>query len=357
MATLTVTAFYTRKTIKYGAIALVAFVVLKFSLGLASDIWRRLNPPPPPPPTVAFGKLPPIAFPEQEDLPELTFRLETIQGGLPTLDDVSKAYFMPKEGPNLLALDRAQEKARRMGFLTSPTAISPTVYAWNNNAVPPTILEMDIISGNFSLRYAYENDQTLLNQKNLPSNEQAATEAKTFLSSNRLLESDLSTGRIEFFYLRFMPPNLISAISLSEADFVRANIFRADLDGMRILPPNPRKALISILFSGRRETGRRILEVKYIYFPIERTTFATYPLKTSTQAWDELQQGNGFIANLGQNENGEITIRRVYLAYFDSETPQHFLQPIFVFEGDRDFYAYVPAVSSEWAEEAPATGD
>jgi hypothetical protein len=30
---------------------------------------------------------------------------------------------------------------------------------------------------------------------------------------------------------------------------------------------------------------------------------------------------------------------------------QSFLQPVIVFEGDRDFYAYVPAITDTWLEQ------
>jgi hypothetical protein len=356
MATLTETAYYTRRVIKYGTLALIFFIIFKYAFGVVSNVWRQLHPPPPPPPTVAFGKLPAIVFPEQQNLPKLSYRLETIQGRVPELEKIGKVYFMPHPAPNLLAFDRAKEAAKKMGFTAPPRSVSPTVYQWSNQATPPTTLEMNIVNGNFTMRYAYENDQALFNQTNLPSTEQAATEAKNFLGTNKLLTDDLKAGRVEFAYLRFAPPTLITAISLSEADFVRVNIFRADQDELRILPPDPKNALVSFLFSGSREVGKRILEVNYTHYPLEKNTLATYPLKTSTQAWSELQSGGGYIANLGQNEKGEITIRRVYLAYFDTETPQSFLQPIFVFEGDQEFFAYVAAVSPEWTQE-PATGD
>ena len=190
----------------------------------------------------------------------------------------------------------------------------------------------------------------ILTSKNLPTNQQAAQEAKNFLVSNGLLAEDLANGTAEFEYLRFSTPELIPVSSLSEADFIRVNLFRANLDDLRILPPNPKKSLISFLFSGSRTPGKRIIEINYTYFPLEKEIFATYPLKPITQAWGELQQGQGFIANLGQNENGQVTIRKVYLAYYDSETLQHYLQPIYVFEGDRNFWGYVPAIDPKWTE-------
>ncbi len=349
MATLTQTAITTRRALKYGAILIVVIIFLRIAWGVGLDIWKKINPPPPPPPTVAFGKLPKLRFPEK-DTPELTYRLETIQGALPSLPDVGRIYFMPKTPPNLLALDRAKEKVRQMGFTGQPENIGGTNYRWTTSGAPATTIEMEINSGNFYYRYQYENDQELLVQKNLPTDEEAAQEAKRFLSTNELLTDDLATGSAEFDYLKFISPDLIPAISLSEADFVRVNLFRADLNDLRIFPPNPKKALVSFLFSGNRERGKRIIEINYTYHPIDRNTSATYPLKPISIAWQELQAGNGFIANLGQNEK-EITIRQIYLAYFDSKEPQTFLQLVYVFQGDQNFYGYVPAIASEWTEQ------
>jgi hypothetical protein len=348
VATLTETAKMTRKAIKFGAILLVLLVFLKIAWQIGSEAWQKIHPSPPPPPTVAFGKLPLLKFPGEEP-PSLTYRLETIQGSLPALPDVAKVYFMPKNPPNLLALDRAKRVAKQMGFTGEPENIGGSSYRWTTSSTPPTTLEMEINSGNFHLRYQYENDQSLLVQKNLPTDQQAAQEAKSFLQTNDLLSEDLATGSAEFNYLKLVSPNLEPAISLSEADFVRVNLFRADLDGLRILPPNPRKALISFLFSGNRERGKRIIEINYYYFPIDYHTSATYPLKPINDAWQELQGGKGYLANLGQNED-QVTVRKIYLAYYDSQEPQDFLQPIYVFEGDQNFFSYVPAIAAEWKE-------
>jgi len=350
MATLTQTAITTRKVLKYGALLLVAIFILKMTWDVGKVLWKKIHPSPPPPPTVAFGKLPKLKFSEKETF-KLTSRLETIQGALPKLPDVGRVYFMPQKPPNLLALDRAKQKARKMGFTGQPENIGNTNYRWTSSTAPPTTLEMEINSGNFHLRYQYENDQDLLVQKNLPTNEQAAQEAKSFLQTNGLLTDDLATGSAEFNYLRYVSPDLLPATSLSEADFVRVNLFRADLNDLRIFPPNPKEALVSFLFSGNRENYKRIIEINYTYYPIDRNTSATYPLKPVNDAWQELQAGDGDIANLGQNKDKDITIRQIYLTYYDSEEPQTFLQPIYVFEGDNNFFGYVPAIALEWTEQ------
>lgn len=353
MTSLTQTAFYTRRVVNIFAICVVGFFIFRAAFKTANQIYRHFVPPPPPPPTTAFGKIPALNFPENKDLPELSFKLETIEGRLPEQPQVGKVYFMPQKLPGLLDLERAIEKVGLFGFKGEGQMIDEATYRWQNETEPITFLEMNIVNGNFHLKHLYEENKGLVDKKVLPTNEQAVAEAKSYLKSKEYLPDDLENGSAEFSYYRFVPPRLEPAISLSEADFLRVNLFRENLDDLKILSLNPLASPVSFLFSGSREINKRIVEVNYRYFPIDRESFATYPLKAIDLAWQELQRGQGLVANLGDNEEGKITIRRVSLAYFEADESQLFLQPIFVFEGDRQFFGYVPAIDSKWLETAP----
>jgi len=350
MATLTETAYYTRKGIKYGIIFFVGFLILRFIWNTTTAYLRKIHPPPPPPPTTSFGKLPKIDFPKIEEKPSLSFKLETIQGTIPKLDSIGKVYVSVKPAVSLLSLERAKETARKIGFSSSPKPLSETIYRFSSQTTPEYILDIDIVNGTFNLKYDFQNDQSILFEKKLPSGEQAISEAKGFLNNIGLLSEDLKNGNAEISYLKYQPPDLKPALSLSEADFVKVALFREKKDNLPVLPPNPKEGIVSFMFSGARDRNKRIVEVKYNYNKIEWDNFATYPLKSASLAWQEIQEGKGFIANLGDNSEGKITIRKVYLAYYDSPKPQNFLQPIFVFEGDRDFFAYVPAIDPKWTE-------
>lgn len=349
MGTLTETAYYSRKIIKYGGICLISFFILKNLTELGIAWWKKLHPPPPPPPTVEFGILPKIQFPTTTPYSNLTFKLETPTGGLPDLPDRINVYFMPYLRPNLLALDKAREEAESLGFKTEPKPVSERIYRWTKGTEIPTILDMDIFSGEFEISYNWQMDTTILLEKNLPGKEQAKLEVHNFLAQAGLLTEDIQQGDFKVTYLRTSGPNMISTVSLSEADFVKVDLFRKKIDDLPLMTISPEKGIISVILSGSRSSDKRIIETKYNYFPIKYDSASTYPLKSSAATWQELKGGQAFIANLPK-DNTNITIRRVYLAYYDSEIPQQFLQPIVVFEGDYNFIAYVPAISSKWIQ-------
>ena len=54
---------------------------------------------------------------------------------------------------------------------------------------------------------------------------------------------------------------------------------------------------------------------------------------------------------VSQPQTTNITIRKMFLGYFDPDVYQEYLQPVYVFVGDGDFVGYVPAVSGEYLVE------
>ncbi len=349
MATLTEFAYHTRKFVKYGGAALIFIIVGRLILNMAINLWKQLHPPPPPPPTVAFGKLPALTFPVSDYDGLFKYQVETPNQKLPVFPDRATIYFMPSIQANLLALDKAKQKAVLLGFTQAPQPFKDEeVYRWVKNEVAARILEMNIISGTFTLTYSWENDPTILSQKNLPGEEQAKIEISNFLQKAGLYEEDLQLGEKKVSYLKTSGRKLLPAVSLSEANFVQVEMFRADIEELPVLTPDPSKGIISFTLSGAADSQRKIVSVDYNYFPVKYDSFATYPIKTAATALEQLKSGQGFIASWNKSENRTIIIRRVYLAYLDIKQPQKFLQPIIVFQGDDNFTAYVPAVTSQW---------
>jgi len=345
-ATLTQTSIIARKIIRYTIYAVILIIIGRVTIKTGVRVYRYFFPPPPPPATVAFGKLPSLPFPEEEFKKNLTFSLETPEGDLPKLLDQAKVYFMPKTSPSLLSLDVAKSKAKLLRFSPEAKKISETNYLFSHPRAPSS-LKMNIVSGSFSISFDLRSEPSVL-QSRPPAPEAAASIARSYLSSAGLLPEDLS-GPTTHEFLRIEENEFIPALSLSEANFIKVNFYRREFDDLSSLTADPEEANVWLLISGAAAREKQIIAAEYNYLPVDAERFATYPIKKASTAWEELQAGSAYIASPKDVEEGEfVTIRRVYLAYYDPPTAAEFYQPIIVFEGNDDFVAYVPAVTSEY---------
>ncbi|MBI2051778.1 hypothetical protein HYT33_03390 [Candidatus Roizmanbacteria bacterium] len=105
------------------------------------------------------------------------------------------------------------------------------------------------------------------------------------------------------------------------------------------------------LISTVRTSGEvRILRSEVKFFEKSEEQVGIYPLKTGEQAYEVLRRGEAYVVSNPENRTS-ITVKRMFLAYFDPDVYQDYLQPVYVFLGEGNFVAYVPAVSSEFLTE------
>ena len=346
MATLTEISFYTRNAIKWGIISIVVIAIIPFAYRGGKAIYLRFNPPPPPPPTVRYGKLPAVKFPENAGAVVPTYKLETIQGGLPRLPSVGQVYVVGINKSRLLELERAKVKARILGFTNEPVRIDDKTYRFDH-PILKAVFTVNLLSGGFNYRYDFLQDGSVFTPENLLSTEQAGAEAKAFLQNLGLLPTDLASGTAKSVYLiATSSGETKEAPSYSEANFVRTDLYRADKDKLKFVTAGGETAPVNMFFTGSRERNKRIVEANYQYSTILANDSATYPLKTVDQAWNELTGGGGYVTK----NYPTVTIRKVSLAYFESNEPQQFIQQVFVFEGDANFVGYVSAVDPKYIQ-------
>jgi hypothetical protein len=347
MTSLTKVAVAARKTIRYGIYLILFLIVGRILLDSGISIYKKLFPAPPPPPTVKYGKLSKIPFPTNGITAKLTYTLETADGNLPTnIPTQSKVYFMPKNSANLLSLDTAKSESLALGFGSDGQQVSDTVYKFTNPGFP-TALQINIITGTFSISYNLSADKSPLDLKP-PVAEVAASDFRSFLSGANILPADL-TGPVTHNFLKLSNGQLVNALSLSESDLIKVNLFRKNYDNLPSMTGDPNQANVWTIISGSGSLGQQIVAAEYHYHAVDETQYSTYPIITPAEAFSGLQNGQAFIANLGQNKDGDsIKIRKVYLAYFDPGAVTDYYQPIYVFEGDNGFVAYLPAVTSTY---------
>jgi len=345
MPSLTETAGVSRQVIKWGIVGLIGLMIGRAVIG-GLIAWYKATHPVIPPPTMGFGRLPELEFPVNER-PELTYRLETVTGRLPKMPEQAEVLLMSFERPNLLAMERSIKEAGNLGFKDQPEKLSDLSYRWRIATPIPSSLTMMIYDGRFEWNTDWTLDPNFLVKKTLPQQTQAVKESRDYLRKIGESADDLPEKSAKVSYLKGLSGNFLPATSLSDADFIQVDLFRSNYqDKYPFVTPDPAKGLVRVILSGNSKAGR-VVKMEFNYFVIEYNTFETYPLKTPEAAWAELTNGGGYIAKVDRGVS-EAIVRRVELAYYDSFTPQHYSQPVYLFTGDNNFVAYVAAIDQSF---------
>jgi hypothetical protein len=361
VSSLTETARVSRKAIRYGGIGLVVITLAWYLMGGLIQLYYILYPPPKPPPTVPFGILSNITFPAETGVrPKMTLELPT--GRLPAFPDRMYIYSAPTKRSGFADPERAIETASAMGFLFRPDQPTESRYVFTLQDQLNSRLDYNIISGHFLLNREWQKNPALLNLNFFMSERQIITDTSNFLNRAGLLRDDM-VGVEKITYLKADAGKLISALSLSDADFVQVDYFRKNVDEFEagsekknivasypFYRPDPNKGLVRVIMSGSKEPTSQIITADYQYVNVRYEDNGTYPIKTGEMAWEELVNGDGFVTSQSLPVN-EVKIRRVFLAYYDSDQGQDYTMPIYVFLGDQGFAAYVSAVTDDWTED------
>lgn len=359
---LTSTAIIARKTIKYGSVGFVIFLIVRGIAIIAWNAYIASLPPKVAPPTVGYGVLAEIPFPKQKaELPELEYKVETATGFLPSFPEQMKVFVFQAQRSDFYSYDKMVERAKVFGFTRDPIEIGQRTFRFIHASVPFT-LESDVVTSAFTLTYNLAADSTPLLTRSR-TKEAATKEIQDRLNTADLIPSDLN-GPIKETFLKVEGQNLVRALSLADAQMVQINMFRKNVDrvedertgevseeGFPVVTADPNKANVWFILSGSSERDKIFIAGEYKFFPYDKALFETYPIKSPEQALKDLVEKKGYVANLGFNVDGNITLDRIYLAYYDPEIPSSFFQPVVVFEGRDDFLAYVPAVNSEYIEQ------
>jgi hypothetical protein len=347
MTSLTDTSKYARDAIKYGAVGFV-FLIIVFT---GWQIYKaRPRPTSPIIPTVKFGKLTLLAFPKEKARPN-SLILQTIHGGPPEASSTARVYRIPQKSPSLLSGKRAQQFALKLNFSPEPVEKTPSEYKFVDPDYPARSLNYDLLKGNFKLKYDLTIDPSPIGGSSLPANENLAIEeASTIFKSLGKLDGFLANGEKFVSYLKYENNSLTETTNALDAKFVRIDFTSKPIGDLKVKYSQPNKSSVYVVISGRRIEQERIVQIYYQHFPPDENDFATYPLKDSQVAWDELKSGGGFVASIGEGNLNQVFVRDAYLAYFDPGEPQEYLAPIFVFTGDRGFEAYIQAIDPVWIQ-------
>lgn len=326
----------TKMFLRTGVFLILGGILLFFLLQLGISLKERYFPTPPPAPTVVFGKLPRLQFGENATSTKLTYTVDTLSGILPTFPTQTVVYKISKNTPSLLDLQKATNKASRIGFIGKPTALSQTQYQWTNDTETLSKkLVMDIVNPYLSLSSNYLSKAALAASQDLTS-EEAIAEAENFFRTLALFPADIDTAKTK---------TSLKTID-DQSGIIRVDFFQKPVQDTTIYYVKPDMSTMYALVAKPSFTPD-VVEAGFSYLPVGNEA-ATYPIKTAQEALDELQKGGGYIASYNSNATN-VPIQNVTFGYYAGDTKQLFLMPIVVFEAS-GFKAYVSAIRNEWIQ-------
>lgn len=344
--TLTEAARLTRKIAFWGGLLVVFLIFLRVSVGIGIGIFRQIFPKPTPPPTVTFGKLTPYDFSQNiaTTSAEAIFVIKTIREDLPNLGDRAKVYKVVQNPPSILFGEHARRQAQNLGFNPEPETTTERIYTFSDPQLPGRKLELDVILGNFRIKNDLNLYPEILGMAGKLNRDEAVNIARNFLSRNSSFQEKVfPEEKITVQPLKIEGGQLVAAKSFAESQIVRVGFGRADLEKIPILPVDAEipNVWVEITPLGG---AQQIFQASFFYYPEDPENPATYPIKSTQTAFEELAKGGGVL--IGEKLQ-ELEIRRIYLAYLETAAPMNFYLPVYVFAGD-NFQGFVPAIPSEW---------
>lgn len=344
---LTKAAASSRNIIKFSVIGLVLFLVARMAFWAFVDYWKATHPPAPPPPTVGFGVLPPLKFPNTTQVATQEYVLETATGRFPDFSDRAAVFFMPKSAPSLLDHEKALQLAANLDFVFPPTVIDDRTYRFTLTEPLVSTLDLDIQDLTMNLQTDFLNRPDLLLQSQSLTKFDAISAVKKYLTTAGTLTPDLATSSGEVSFLKSAGGEIVPASVASDANFIEVNLNRPPVIGKyRLYTSEGDKGVVRAIVAPLKGKTDNIVSLRNAYHPIDESFFHTYPLRPIREAWNALQNGEGYIAQ-GQLLEKAV-IRDITLGYYEDLKGQMYLQPIYVFAGDNGFLAYIPALSPQY---------
>jgi hypothetical protein len=321
-----------------GALLVLGFFLFLFFQG-GAFIQKVFFPKPPTPPEQKYGALPEIVFPE-ESTPTPEYRINTVSGQLPTFPDRIAVYPLMQNEASITALKGARDSAFAAGFSENQTSVTPSLYTWNN-PITTAVLEMNIISRNFTINSDYLSNPIFATGQTLTSDNsmESVLQLISTLGGNT---DDIDISKTKTQNYAILNGTITPVDSFSSGQITKVSLFQNTVNKLPIYYPvfNESTLYFLLTFVGGEI---QIPEASYIHKVPNLEDSSTYPLKSATQAFEELKNGEGYIVNPTTDEIVDIT--DVTLGYYlDNNPEQKYLLPIIVFSGKNDFQAFVLAI-------------
>lgn len=328
--TLSQTAVLTKRIILSSAIFLTITILGLIGYNIWHEYYLRSLPPVEEKPDVKFGLLPSPDFPKTEvSSSNFSYTIDTVTGSLPKIgvdkgfDKIIKVYFVTRSYATLLSSEKSQALASKFGINQDPQILSENTYLFKDQEKSLTV---DLDTGNFK----YVNEASPQSSLALDPDNKLISDFQNFLSSLVGFKDELKNGRSKVISFS------------SKAQLAQISLWPNNVDNRLIYTPQFDKSLVNASVSAQADKLENFLSVSFTSWPVDTTTFATYPAKDLPSALEDLKTGKGIVVVTPSKP--QVSITSVSVGYYLSEKYHPYLLPIYIFSGP-DFDSYVSAIS------------
>jgi len=343
--TLTEYSVLARKVLPLGIIgilgALIAFFSVQIILTQPAPTEVPVNPY-----DLVYGKISPIGSKDATSSAGFNFTFDTIEGIPVSPAEHAQVYFIPENNRQIGFSLKTDAMAETLGFdiATSPGKVNFPIINYEDDKQK---LEVDITRYNYDYQYVLgEDDEFLQKLVSVPEPSVITREATEFLQSVGRYPDELAQGKPNIVYLTFDPVEKKINISDNpqEANMVEVDFYRGDVEEYPSVTSsyfNSQNYVLMLYHS----KGMKVVRSQVNFYETAPDQVGIYPLKSGDAAWQQVVEGKGVVA---YSEPGvkDVTIKEMFLAYYDPSEYTEYFQPVYVFLGGREsnFAIYVSAV-------------
>jgi len=280
---------------------------------------------------------------------QINYTFDTIDGKPTTATSTAKIFQLQTGQVSFGYLNKIYLTAKSLGFDTEIVKHTKTdnITEFDNGRQR---LSIDIQNYNFIYEYRFADEPDMFKDVRFPEKEESEQKAKNFLTLVDRYPEELSKGKTNAIFFNYNPQDQVMnrVEDSSQANMVEVDFFRPDIDNFPIVSPlnlNSQNYVIMMFTND----GFKILRAQVKFFETDQSKIGIYPLITGDEAFAKLQAGEAYFLKFQENQS-DVTIKKMFLAYLDPDVYQPYLQPVYVFWGDNEFSAYVPAVHPDFLQ-------
>ncbi len=346
-------SYYLRR---YGPVGILGFVLFVLFFLIMNLAFKAITSRPQTQVFIpAFGQLEPINFSVKVDYPpNPQFVIDNIEGRPTTATNSASIFYIPPPTTRFGYVQNIILMARGVGFDPEfeKYTLGGTQAVFENERQK---MDVDIRNFNFTFETKFDAQPELFTTTTIPLEQVISEQARAFLRRMDRYPDALAQGTEHIIYLNFnsVTKEFTVVEKPQEANVVEVDFYPPNIDGLPVLTPkyfNSQNYVVMVFEP--KSSLPKVIKAQIRYFDKDVQGY-TYPLKSGDEAWAELTGGKGTIVSAGENSN-KITIRQMFVGYFEPDVYQTYLQPVYVFLGDNNFAAYVPAVGNYYVSTASA---